>query len=202
MEDGYEILDDGCLANKPTDTSSEVSTCTAGLSSEERANMEARMAALKEQATKLAESLKARDSEIDSLKRQLNLKEARIVRLQEDLQQTAASSEAVPDEPSEAAGSGKSLDAMDAKEKEAANGRLRRLCQMRADGSLAVPLQIHNQWKEGGNGRKQLLSLFVSLNFDRDCLQGNPTLADITRNMSSCNILKALKPCRRPWSDA
>ena len=97
---------------------------------------------------------------------QVTSKDETIAALESDLK----TADQGPPLPSEAAGpaAALSLDDMDAKGKEAASGRLRRMCQMRNDGSLAVPLAIHNQWKEGGAGRKKLLSLFVSLNFDRE----------------------------------
>ena len=52
--------------------------------------------------------------------------------------------------------------------KEAARQRLRRSCQRRSDGSLAVAEDIHEQWKAGGQTRDNLLKVFMENGMNQD----------------------------------
>ena len=167
ISDPYGCPEGKAVPEKNGDAASDVSTCTAGYSNEERAAMEGKYKKLEMVAAKLAESLKARDSQIQLLQTELSSKEAAIAALQRE---AAALPEAeVPEPLPEEARPAVAFEDLDHKGQEAARGRLRRFCQKRADGSLAVPLSVHNQWKEGGAGRERLLHLFVSVGFDRDC---------------------------------
>lgn len=118
--------------------------------------MEARCQKLLDQANKLTQFLKDRDSTIHSLRQELERERQRV----QDMQRTEA--------PETSAAKAPSFEDLDDKGKEAARAKLRRFCQKKADGSLLVPLEVHNQWKDAGAGREKLLHMFVSLNFDRD----------------------------------
>ena len=72
------------VPEKNGDAASDVSTCTAGYSNEERAAMEGKYKKLEMVAAKLAESLKARDSQIQLLQTELSSKEAAIAALQRE----------------------------------------------------------------------------------------------------------------------
>ena len=51
--------------------------------------------------------------------------------------------------------------------KEAARQRLRRLCERKADGSIAVSEDIHQQWVSGGANRDKLLRIFIDTGLDK-----------------------------------
>ncbi|CAE7280003.1 unnamed protein product [Symbiodinium sp. CCMP2592] len=50
----------------------------------------------------------------------------------------------------------------------AAKQRLRRMCERRADGTMQVPQDIHDQWKAGGASRERLLKIWVGSGFNKD----------------------------------
>ena len=50
----------------------------------------------------------------------------------------------------------------------AARQKLRRLCRRRANGSLIVPLEVHQKYAAGGQERDQLLKLLIKNNLQRD----------------------------------
>ena len=160
----YATMIDGSgeakAASDKADGASDVSTCTAGFSHEEKLAMEARCSKLLDQATKLSEFLKDRDSVIVSLRAELESHKKTI----KDLEAQATPATA-PEESSVV-----KFQDLDEKQKDAARAKLRRFCQRKADGTLNVPLEVHNQWKEAGSGRDRLLQLFVGVNFDRDPL--------------------------------
>ena len=134
---------------KATDTSSDApSTATA---SSEIAAMEAKCKGLQE-------LLKSRDQEIACLNKALEDSKATIKTLQDE----SMTKMEVAAETSEANGEQANVS------QEAAKQRLRRTCTRKADGSLAVPEAIHEQWKAGGTAREKLLRVFISNNFDRD----------------------------------
>ena len=158
VSDPYMVVgDSGKAASDKLDGASDVSTCTAGFSSEERLAMEARCNKLLDQAGKLTEFLKERDSTILALRAQL-----------EQEREKSKSLEARVSEAPDAVEKAPKFEDLDDKQKEAARAKLRRFCQRKADGSLLVPLETHNQWKDAGAGREKLLQMFVSVNFDRD----------------------------------
>ena len=51
---------------------------------------------------------------------------------------------------------------------QAARQRLRRMCAPRANGSLAVPKEVHEKYVAGGSDREGLLKLLIKNNFDKD----------------------------------
>lgn len=51
--------------------------------------------------------------------------------------------------------------------KEAARGRLRRLCTRKTDGSLNVSEDIHQQYQSGGTARDKLLRIFIETGMDK-----------------------------------
>ena len=134
--------------------------------------MEARCNKLLDQTAKLAEFLKDRDSMILSLREELESQKTMIQNLQAQAAPApatvAAARAAAPDSEPDAPASVVKFQDLDDKQKEAARAKLRRFCQRKADGTLSVPLEVHNQWKEAGAGRDRLLQMFVGVNFDRD----------------------------------
>ena len=46
-------------------------------------------------------------------------------------------------------------------------GRLRRLCERKPSGRLQVPVHIHEQWKQGGHPRQQLLEMLEHAGFEK-----------------------------------
>ena len=47
-------------------------------------------------------------------------------------------------------------------------GRLRRLCERKPSGRLNVPAHVHEQWKQGGHPRQQLLEMLENAGFEKD----------------------------------
>ncbi|CAE7037329.1 unnamed protein product, partial [Symbiodinium sp. CCMP2592] len=147
-------------ASDKADGASDVSTCTAGFSHEEKLAMEARCTKLLDQATKLSQFLRDRDSTIEALRQELQSERQRVQEMQARASEVSAA-------PVESDAKAPSFEDLDDKGKEAARAKLRRFCQRKADGSLNVPLEVHLQWKEAGAGRDKLLHMFVSTNFNR-----------------------------------
>ena len=61
-------------------------------------------------------------------------------------------------------------------------GRLRRLCERKPSGRLNVPLHIHEQWKQGGHPRQQLLEMLEHAGFEKD------------PQLSCCHIIFIINP--------
>ena len=51
--------------------------------------------------------------------------------------------------------------------KEAARARLRRLCERKADGSLLVSEDIHQQFQSGGTNREKLLKVWMETGMEK-----------------------------------
>lgn len=45
--------------------------------------------------------------------------------------------------------------------------RLRRLCEKKPSGKINVPMDIHQQWAAGGNGRDQLLDMLEQSGWEK-----------------------------------
>lgn len=54
------------------------------------------------------------------------------------------------------------------KKKAADLAKLRRLCEVKADGTCKVSTELHEMWKGGGAGRSKLLKMFVDSGYDKD----------------------------------
>ena len=50
----------------------------------------------------------------------------------------------------------------------AARQRLRRMCRRRANGTLAVPEEVHKKYAAGGSEREGLLKLLIKSGFNKD----------------------------------
>ncbi len=57
---------------------------------------------------------------------------------------------------------------LDPKKKAADLAKLRRLCELKADGTCKVTTELHEMWKGGGAGRSKLLKMFVESGYDKD----------------------------------
>ena len=140
---------------KPRDAcSDEASTATA--SSEYMATMDAKYKALQEACT-------AKDDVIANLRKQveeLTLRSSAATAAAIPVPEAAQAADAVApvEEPVEPAAVVTSA---------AARQRLRRLCERRADGSLAVPEDVHAAWKAGGASREGLLKVYVGAGHDK-----------------------------------
>lgn len=58
----------------------------------------------------------------------------------------------------------------DAKKKAADLAKLRRLCEVKADGTCKVTTELHEMWKGGGAGRSKLLKMYVESGYDKDLM--------------------------------
>ena len=135
---------------KPRDAcSDEASTATA--SSEYIANMDAKYKALQE-------ALLAKDDVIASLRQQVE---------QLTLASRAEASTVPRPEPVEAPAPVDEPVEPQVVTSAAARQRLRRLCERRLDGSLAVPEDVHAAWKAGGSSREGLLKVYVGAGHDK-----------------------------------
>lgn len=47
-----------------------------------------------------------------------------------------------------------------------ADGRLRRLCEVKPSGKIKVPQEVHDAWKSGGYSRQSLMDLFLQCGMD------------------------------------
>lgn len=92
------------------------------------------------------------------LKSDLDTAKAKVVQLEEEKVKLQKVQQAAAEKPT--------VD-MSAVSREAARQRLRRLCERKSDGSIAVSEDIHQQWVSGGANRDKLLRIFIDTGLDK-----------------------------------
>lgn len=121
------------------------------------------VADLQDQVLGMSLQLGKLEKEIADNKATIMEKDMQIHDLQAETANMRASIEAHGSDPGDTGATG-----ADEVANEAIRKRLDRLCKRRSNGTLLVPDHIHEKWKQGGEGRKELRKLLAEAGYDKE----------------------------------
>ena len=121
------------------------------------------VADLQDQVLGMSIQLGKMEREIENHKATITEKDREIHDLQAETANMRATLEANGSDPGDTGATGAEDVATEAMRK-----RLDRLCKRRSNGTLQVPEHVHEKWKQGGEGRKELRKLLADAGYDKE----------------------------------